>query len=253
MTLSVPTPERIADLWLNLRERKPRVHCITNSVVQAFTANLLLAAGAIPSMSADRLEIADFVAACDGLLINLGTLDGGRRQAIGLAIDTAIAAQKPWVLDPVFIDVASNRRHFAQLLLARGPSIVRSNSQEMAALIGSGSDLARMADVARQFNTVLCVSGDPDRIVAADAIAQVANGDALARVVTGTGCALAALVAALSAVTDDRLLAAVTAHSCFGIAVERSAGGGPGTLAATLADALYQLDMKTILGACRVQ
>ena len=32
-----------------LRQRRPRAHCITNAVAQAFTANVLLAAGAIPS------------------------------------------------------------------------------------------------------------------------------------------------------------------------------------------------------------
>ena len=252
MARQIPTPELIADTWLELRSRKPRVHCITNSVVQAFTANLLLAAGAIPSMSTDRQEVGDFVVHCDSLLINLGTLDGDRRDSIGLAIEAAAATQKPWVLDPVFIDVAVNRRHFAKQLLAQRPSIVRSNAAEMTALIGSSTDLALMRNVARQRNTILCVSGDNDLIVADDGATRVANGDPLARIVTGTGCALAALVAAACAVTGDLRLAAVAAHSCFGIAVELSAGRGPGTLAATLPDTLYRLDRTTILGAARL-
>ena len=38
-------------VFARLRETAPRVHCITNSVAQNFTANMLLAAGAIPSMT----------------------------------------------------------------------------------------------------------------------------------------------------------------------------------------------------------
>ena len=40
-----------------IRERSPRVHCITNTVAQQFTANVLLAAGAVPSMTLSPQEI----------------------------------------------------------------------------------------------------------------------------------------------------------------------------------------------------
>ena len=39
-------------------QRRPRVHCITNAVAQNFTANVLLAAGAVPSMTIAPKEIA---------------------------------------------------------------------------------------------------------------------------------------------------------------------------------------------------
>ena len=48
-------PAVTADILERLRERRPRVHCITNAVAQAFTANMLLAAGTVPSASGDRL------------------------------------------------------------------------------------------------------------------------------------------------------------------------------------------------------
>ena len=44
-------PHITADILARLRVRAPRVHCITNSVAQAFTANALLAVGAIPDRS----------------------------------------------------------------------------------------------------------------------------------------------------------------------------------------------------------
>ena len=42
---SIDLPATTADILERLRERRPRVHCITNAVAQAFTANMLLAVG----------------------------------------------------------------------------------------------------------------------------------------------------------------------------------------------------------------
>ena len=61
--------------------RSPRVHCITNAVAQNFTANVLLAAGAVPSMTLSVEEIGPFVAGANALLVNLGTFDHERREA----------------------------------------------------------------------------------------------------------------------------------------------------------------------------
>src|SRR5271167_3732216 len=93
-----------ADVLARIRSRAPRVHCITNSVAEAYTANMLLAAGAIPSMTIAPEEIAAFVASADALLVNLGTFDVERRAAVDAALDAAERGRKPWVLDPVFIE-----------------------------------------------------------------------------------------------------------------------------------------------------
>src|SRR5688500_2519517 len=88
-------PATAAGLLARLRGQRPRVHCITNAVAQAFTANVLLAAGAIPSMTIDAEEVGDFVAGADALLINLGTFDAGRQAAADIAVETAGASGKP--------------------------------------------------------------------------------------------------------------------------------------------------------------
>ena len=80
-----------ADVLARIKSRAPRVHCITNSVAQAYTANILLAAGAIPSMTISHEEIAAFVASADTLLVNLGTFDAERRAAIEQALGAAAA------------------------------------------------------------------------------------------------------------------------------------------------------------------
>src|SRR5215467_6943708 len=64
-----------AEILARLRVRRARVHCITNTVAQNFTANALLAAGCLPSMTVSAEEVGYFVSGAQGLLVNLGTFD----------------------------------------------------------------------------------------------------------------------------------------------------------------------------------
>src|SRR5262249_10679111 len=84
-----------ADVLERLRARHPRVHCITNAVAQNFTANVLLAAGARPSMTIAPEEIGAFVAGADALLVNLGTFDRERRGATPTAPQAAAPQGRP--------------------------------------------------------------------------------------------------------------------------------------------------------------
>ena len=120
-------PQIAAALLDRLRARRPRVHCITNAVAQNFTANVLLAAGCVPSMTLSPEEIGPFVAGANALLVNLGTLDYERREATVVAVENATRRNVPWVLDPVFIDRSPPRADFARELIARAPKAVRLN------------------------------------------------------------------------------------------------------------------------------
>src|SRR5256885_15057750 len=90
-------PHITADILARLRVRGPRVHCITNSVAQTFTANTLLAAGAIPSMTLSPDEVGPFVGRADALLVNLGTFDEERRKATAVALGVVSERRTPWV------------------------------------------------------------------------------------------------------------------------------------------------------------
>jgi len=68
-------PAIVADVLDRVRSRRPRVHCITNAVAQNFTANMLLAAGAVPSMTIAQKEARAFASRADAVLVNLGTFD----------------------------------------------------------------------------------------------------------------------------------------------------------------------------------
>ena len=223
------TAKTMADLWAGLKMQGPRVHCITNSVVQNLTANTLLAVGAVPSMSTDAHEIADFSRSADALLVNLGTLNAERRHAIATAIPVMAESGKAWVLDPVMIDRAPHRLAYARDLLALNPAIIRANQAETEALGPS--------------HGVRAISGVRDLVETAQGRITLAHGHAYGSMITGGGCALSAIMAALAAVTDNAALAAATGFAGYGIAQDIAAreAEGPGSFAVRLLDELANL------------
>jgi hydroxyethylthiazole kinase len=235
-----------------VRERRPRIHCITNDVVMALTANVLLAVGARPSMTVDPEEVGDFVAAADALLVNLGTLDDARRRSIPMAVSLAVRAGKPWVLDPVMVDVAAQRLALARRIVVDGPAVIRGNAAEIAALAADtgdslDDDTGDASEAGRLARARLCVvarTGAVDVITDGTTTATVDAGDPRLAAVTGAGCAAAALVTAFVAVDSDALGAAAAALLVFGVAamVAAESAGGPGTLGTLLIDALHGLD-----------
>ncbi|MGB6418449.1 MAG: hydroxyethylthiazole kinase, partial [Pseudolabrys sp.] len=88
--------QNASDILARLRDRRPRVHCITNTVAQNFTANVLLAAGCVPSMTLSPEEVGPFVAGAQALLVNLGTFDAERREATTIAVEIAASHKLPW-------------------------------------------------------------------------------------------------------------------------------------------------------------
>jgi hydroxyethylthiazole kinase len=127
---------QIAQILQQFRKHTPLVHCMTNDVVQTFTANVLLALGASPAMVIDRDEAQQFAAIADALLINVGTLTRERADAMQTAILSATAARKPWTLDPVAVGALTFRSDFCRELLALQPAAVRGNASEIMALAG---------------------------------------------------------------------------------------------------------------------
>ena len=242
-----------ADVLARIKSRAPRVHCITNSVAQAYTANILLAAGAIPSMTISPEEIAAFVASADALLVNLGTFDADRRAAIELALG-AMGQGKRWVLDPVFIERSPARAQFARDLLGRGPAVVRLNEREFAALAGGDALGGIAASFARTHRTIVALTGKSDFVTDGERSATVHNGDALMGLVTAMGCAGSALVAAALAVEPDAWLATNAALLALDVAGETAAQStpAPGRFASWIIDALYSLDRPTLRARARV-
>ncbi|MDR3422927.1 MAG: hydroxyethylthiazole kinase [Xanthobacteraceae bacterium] len=254
MHAPVEIAESAANMLARLRARAPRVHCITNTVAQQYTANMLLAVGAVPSMTISPEEVASFVADADALLVNLGTFDAERRAAIDVAIRAAKAARMPWVLDPAFIDRAPARAEFARQLVGRAPAVVRLNTAELAALSGGDPAGDAAARFAKTHGTVVALTGGVDRVTDGVRRAVIANGDPLMAAVTAMGCAGSALVCAALTVEPDAWLAAAAAVTALGVAGEVAAeeARGPGSFAGLIIDALHGLDAATLRARSRV-
>lgn len=246
--------EQAAEVLDRLRARRPLVLCLTNDVAQNFTANVLLAAGAVPAMLRDGEECREMVSACtDALLINTGTLTRHQAEAMEQAVEAAVHQGIPWVLDPVAVGLLTLRTRLCRKLLASPPYLVRGNASEVLALGGfdaasrgpeSTDEAAAALPAARQLLSLGCgavlITGETDYAADDKHLVSCTNGHPLMTRVTAVGCAMGALSAACAAVADSPLSAAVASAAIYGLAGELAAARAshPGSFAVALLDAL---------------
>ena len=235
----------LAGLLNRVRTRRPCVHCLTSQVALELSANVLLAAGAVPSLSADPAGVREFVAGTGALVVNLGMIEPSREAASLVAADAARELGRPWLLDPVKIELSARRRTFAERLLRLRPAVVRGNAAEIGALSGTGDAAA----LARAACSVVARTGARDLVTDGTRALTLGNGSELMDRVTAVGCAASALTGAFLAVEPDAWAAAAAALLVMGVAGEIAAkrARGPGSFAALLLDALYRLDEPTLI------
>jgi len=239
-----------------MRAATPLVHNITNYVVMTPTANALIAAGASPAMIHAPEEAAEFAVIASALVVNIGTLSTPWVTAMTAAAEAAVAAGKPWILDPVGVGATAFRRATVAALVERKPTVIRGNASEILAVAGTqeaGRGVDSTASVAtaetaavslaRATGAVVVVSGPIDLATDGERLARIANGVPLLAMVTGTGCTATALIGAFLGAGIEPLAAAVAGMVFLGVAGEVAAEGapGPGTFAVRLIDALNSL------------
>ncbi len=227
MTTDLLPPE-VLELLGRISAIKPRVQCLTNTVAQNLTANVLLAIGADVSMAQHPAEVRVMSQSAQALLINLGTLDVARETAINSLMDNP-PKTIPIVIDPVFADRSPLRLTLARRLLTLDGAILKGNAAEMAAL--APYLLAGMTCI---------TTGAIDLIDGPGIRRTVPDGHPLMARVTATGCVAGAMIAAFAAVEADQVKAATAALSCFGMAGNLAAqrSSGPGAFPAHLIDVL---------------
>lgn len=232
MQFETTSEEQISKTKQLFIEHSPLIHCMTNDVVQTFTANILLALGCSPAMVIEPEEAEQFAAIADGLLINVGTLTANRQNAMALAVHSAKKAEKPWVLDPVAAGALTFRTRFCHELLTLSPTAVRGNASEIMALAGfnqggrgvdslntTNDALPAAQSLAQTAQTIVVISGEIDYITDGQRTMAISGGHPIMTRVVGTGCGLSAVVAASCALPGDRL--ANIANTC---AIMKQAG-----------------------------
>ncbi|MGO1908306.1 MAG: hydroxyethylthiazole kinase [Brevibacterium linens] len=225
-----------------LRASNPLIQCITNTVVQQFSANVLLAVGASPAMLDHEADAGQFAGIASGVLVNFGTASNHQLLAADAAIDVANAAGKPWVLDPVSVGAVDFRTSRIRRAAADHPTAIRGNASEIAALAGVGlggrgvdstaevdAVLPAAAKLARETGAIVAVSGPTDAVVAhidgTVHVARITGGHEFMPLVIGTGCSLGAVTVAYLAAARAGL-ADPDADASAVNATDGSANGG---------------------------
>lgn len=223
----------------NVRRQAPRIHCLTNAVALEFSANTLLAIGAEPSMTSSPDEVGSFVEGCGALVVNLGMLDAARRSVTMIALDSAEAHDRPWVLDPAYAQISPIRLAFAKSLLARKPNIIRANKMEIGSLSGNQG----AASLALETGGSVAATSEIDHITDGHRDLYISNGDPMMAQVTAVGCVTSCLVGAFLSVEPDHFLAAASAITVADIAGEMAVGmsQGPGSFRVCFLDSLAAL------------
>ena len=200
-----------------IHKKQPLVHCITNYVVANLTANGLLAVGASPVMADAVEEAGEMAAQSNALLLNMGTLN---ERTIASMKQAGLSANKhdtPVVLDPVGVGATKFRVETArQLLDILKVDVIRCNIGEIAALAGvnwaskgvdSGEgdiDVAATAKrLANDYQCIVIVTGKQDVITDGERLEVVTGGHEKVTKMTGSGCLLSALCAAVLASNNE--------------------------------------------------
>lgn len=241
----------------SVKNASPLIHAIINYVSMGWVADVLSALGASPLMADAENEVDEAAASADAVVLNLGTLNSRRLRRIIKAGEKAMDAGVPTVLDPVGAGALSARVDAAINILNHiKVAVIRANPSEMLALSGQfigakgvdtvhSVDAARMAahDVARQYRLAAVVTGAEDLITDGRRAFKVINGHPLMGRISGTGCALGAIIAAFATVGSDPLMAATYATACFNCAGEMAAEkvSAPGSFKIAFVDALDRI------------
>jgi hydroxyethylthiazole kinase len=250
------TPDAFDQDFSLLRERVPLVHCLGDSVGRPLMANALLALGASPAMIAAASEVRQFVREADALVINLASLSEEDAEILRQAADIASAEKTPWLLDPTAIGSLSLRTGLAHELLAKHPDVVKGNASEILSLAGEDGQ-GRCADatqpperaleaatrLARHEGLVVVITGATDYVTDGVACLRVEGGHPLMSRVTGTGCALGAVIGGFLGAGLEPWRAAAAGVNAFALAGARAghAAKGPGSFASELLDQLHRL------------
>ncbi|WP_406855812.1 hydroxyethylthiazole kinase [Alsobacter sp. KACC 23698] len=271
MTVSphpIVSPPDVGGALAALRWRRPLVHCLTNDVVAAVTANALLAAGAAPVMAHAPEEAAVIAARAGALLVNIGTLTRDRVDVMAASAQAANAAGVPWAFDPVGVGASPFRQSAAASLASLHPAVVKGNAAEILTM-ATGQAAGRGVDsedhdaravqeaataLARSLACVVAVTGEVDFVTDGSASLAVHNGHALMGRITGSGCVAGALCAAFLGARIPPFEAATAALAAFGLAGERAAreAPGPGTFQVRLLDELAALTPEDLSAGARI-
>lgn len=259
----------------NVRKKSPLIHNITNYVTVNDVANVLLACGASPIMADEPADAVEITAICNGLNINIGTLNSRTIESMFKAGKRARELGHTLLLDPVGAGASSLRTGTAINLMKEIKfDVIRGNASEIKTLVlGSGTthgvdadkadsvsdeNLSFMVDFvkgfAKNYGAVIALTGAVDLVADSERCFVICNGRPEMGRITGTGCQLSGIVTAFvtaclsadMANPENKLEAAASAVCLMGLAGEIAfknlqPGEGNSTYRNKIIDAVYNM------------
>lgn len=253
-----------------IREKKPIVYQITNTVTINDCANVTLAIGASPIMSFCEDELEDVLSFASALVINIGTMDKSMRKIVVKAGKIANKLGKPVILDPVGAGATQARKELVEKLLEKVKfAVIKGNVAEIKAIYGMKNESNRGVDsvessdnieeiakeLAIKYNCVIAATGKVDLVTDGKRVAKIENGDIVLGSVTGTGCMTGALIGSACGATEDYFTGAITMISTMGIAGEKAKlqGNGNGNFRQIIMDTVYQMNEEEFLNSAKIR
>ena len=257
----------------NVRKKVPLIHNITNYVTVNDVANIILACGASPIMADDEWEAEEITSICNGLNINIGTLNARTIHSMKLAGKKAKELGHTVLLDPVGAGASSLRTNTAVNLMQEIKfDVIRGNISEIKTLAaGSGTTKGVDADVAdavteenleeavafakafsEKSGSIVAITGAIDLVSDGRKCYVIRNGRPEMGRITGTGCQLSGLMTAyLVANPEQKLEAAAAAVCTMGLAGEigwsyMQKGDGNSTYRNRIIDAIYNMTKEQL-------
>lgn len=258
-----------AKIISEIRNKKPIVYQITNTVTINDCANITLAIGASPIMSFCEEEMREILTFASSLVVNIGTMDKNMRKIVVKAGKIANELGKPVILDPVGAGATISRKELVEKLLKKVRfSVIKGNIAEIKAIYGiknetnrgvdseeSDNNIERIAkELSIRYNCIIAATGKVDIVTDGKRIAKIENGDIVLGSVTGTGCMTGALIGAACGASKEYFEGTVAMISTMGIAGEKAKvqGKGNGSFRQIIMDSVYQINEEEFLMKAKI-
>lgn len=263
----------------NVKRKKPLIHNITNYVTVNDVANVILAVGASPIMADDEKEVEEITSICNGLNINIGTLNERTIASMIKAGKKANQLNHPVLLDPVGAGASTLRTNTALKLLEEIHfTVIKGNISEIKTLAAhqgythgvdaNENDIVNQNNLedniqfvkayAKKMNAIIVVTGAIDLVSDDKQCYVIYNGEKEMSHITGTGCQLSGLITSYISSNDDQLKACAAAVCQMGLAGEIAKSHlatfeGNATYRNRIIDAIYHMTGKELEGGAQYE
>jgi hydroxyethylthiazole kinase len=277
--------EKIDETLVQIREKNPLTHCITNSVTINDCANAVLAIGGSPFMAEDAEELEEVVTIADALVINIGKLSKDQVESMHISAKTANKTNTPITLDPVGVGVTELRnRTTLDLINKYQMAAIRGNISEIKAIakltgVIDENNAAKGVDVniddiiteenlqdngniikelAKKLNTTILASGPIDILSDGETTIAIDNGDDMMPLITGSGCMLSSIVGSCVGGSSP-LEGSLVAILAMNLAGEKARAKveekdeGTGSFRAYLIDYLYKTTAESLINESNIK